>query len=183
MSRIGKKPIPIPNGVEVKWEGCTVKVKGPKGSVEKEIPDVIDIKKKDNMLVLKLKEAFKDCGNLYGLSRTLVANMIKGVTEGFSKTLEIVGTGYSAEMKTKNMIELELGYSHKIHFPLPEGITAEVGEKKQKITISGIDKQLVGQVSADIRRLRPPEPYKGKGIRYEGEAVRRKAGKAGKTVG
>jgi len=180
MSRIGKKPVEIPSGVEVKIEeGNLVTVKGPKGSLTQQLHRDMIIKIEDGKVVVERPTESKFHKSLHGLTRTLIANMIKGVTEGFSKTLEVHGIGYRAELKG-NTLNLQLGFSHPVEFPLPEGISAEVTRERQmtKIVIKGIDKQRVGQVAADIRRLRPPEPYKGKGIRYEGEYIRRKAGKA-----
>lgn len=176
MSRIGKAPIPLPQGVELKQAGSTVEVKGPKGSLSHTIPDGISLQVADGEIHVKRKGDAKRVRSLHGLSRTLIANMVTGVTEGFEKGLEIVGIGYRAAVQGKNL-QLNLGYSHPVIYPVPEGIEVEV-EKQNKITVKGIDKQQVGQVAAEIRSFRKPEPYKGKGIRYVGEQVRRKAGKA-----
>jgi large subunit ribosomal protein L6 len=176
MSRVGKAPIPIPQGVELKQAGSTVEVKGPKGSLSHTIPEGISLQVADGEVHVKRKGDAKRVRSLHGLSRTLIANMVMGVTEGFEKGLEIVGIGYRANVQGKNL-QLSLGYSHPVIYPVPEGIEVEV-EKQNKITVKGIDKQQVGQVAAEIRSFRRPEPYKGKGIRYVGEQVRRKAGKA-----
>jgi large subunit ribosomal protein L6 len=176
MSRIGKVSIPIPQGVELKQAGSTVEVKGPKGSLSHTIPEGISIQVEDGEIHVKRKTDVKRVRSLHGLSRTLIANMVTGVTEGFTKGLEIVGIGYRANVQGRNL-QLSLGYSHPVVYPIPEGIEVEV-EKQNKITIKGIDKQQVGQVAAEIRSFKRPEPYKGKGIRYVGEQVRRKAGKA-----
>ena len=185
MSRIGKKAIHIPDKVKVEFKAGTVTVTGPKGTMSKKLHPAIQVSQEAGKLVLVLPEdriREKHMRGLYGLYRTLVANMITGVSTGFSKTLELVGTGYRVEPKGKDAIQLEVGYSHKVLFPLPKGITAKVGEKNLRVTIEGYDRELVGQVAANIRRLRLPEPYKGKGIRYEGEKIRMKAGKAGKAA-
>jgi large subunit ribosomal protein L6 len=176
MSRIGKVPIPIPQGVEIKQAGSAVEVKGPKGVLSHSIPPGISLQVADGMIHVKRKGDAKRTRSLHGLTRTLVANMVTGVTQGFEKGLEIVGIGYRAGVGGKNL-QLNLGYSHPVIYPIPEGIQVEV-EKQNKITVKGIDKQKVGQVAAEIRSFRKPEPYKGKGIRYADEQVRRKAGKA-----
>ena len=178
MSRIGKAPIPIPSGVEVTVEGYHIAVKGPKGTLEmRSHPDINVRVDEGNVLVTRHDDA-REHRALHGLTRSLVANMVTGVTQGFSKVLEIQGVGYRATSKGKN-IELAVGYSHPVPVEAPEGITFTV-ESPTRIVVSGADKQLVGQIAADIRAHRPPDPYKGKGIRYEGEYVRRKAGKAAK---
>jgi large subunit ribosomal protein L6 len=176
MSRIGKAPIPIPQGVEIKRSGAIVEVKGPKGTLSHAIPEGISIKVEDGAIQVKRKGDAKRERSLHGLSRTLIANMVMGVTAGFEKGLEIVGIGYRAALQGRNL-QLSLGYSHPVTYPIPEGIEVEI-DKQNKITVKGIDKQQVGQVAAEIRSFRKPEPYKGKGIRYVGEYVRRKAGKA-----
>ena len=176
MSRIGKAPIPIPQGVEIKRAGSTVEVKGPKGTLSYTIPEGVSIQVDDGVIHVTRKGNAKRERSLHGLSRTLIANMVTGVTAGFEKALEIVGIGYRAALQGRNL-QLSLGYSHPVIYPVPEGIEVEV-EKQNKITVKGIDKQQVGQVAAEIRSFRKPEPYKGKGIRYVGEQVRRKAGKA-----
>lgn len=176
MSRIGKRPIPIPEGVDVKLDRGVITVKGPKGKLKREIhPDIkVDIGQ-DKILVL-IRNQTKKSRALHGLVNALIWNMVKGVTEGFKKGLEIVGVGYRAEIKGKELV-LNLGYSNPINFKLPEGIDAQVD--RSKITLMGIDKELVGQTAAKIRDLRPPEPYKGKGVRYEDEVIVKKAGKGG----
>lgn len=178
MSRIGKQPVEIPGGVEVQIDGQTVNVKGPKGRLSHTLAQPITAKIEENLIVVARPNDERLSKSLHGLSRTLIANMIEGVTKGYSKELEIVGTGYRATAKGKS-IELALGYSHTITVNPPEGIEFQV-PTQNKITVSGIDKQLVGETAANIRKLRKPEPYKGKGIRYAGEVVRRKVGKAGK---
>ena len=176
MSRIGKAPIPIPQGVEINRAGSTVEVKGPKGALSHTIPEGISIQVEEGMIHVKRKGDAKLVRSLHGLSRTMIANMVTGVTAGFEKGLEIVGIGYRAALQGRNL-QLSLGYSHPVIYPIPEGIEVNV-DKQNKITVKGIDKQKVGQVAAEIRSFRKPEPYKGKGIRYIGEQVRRKAGKA-----
>ncbi len=180
MSRIGRKPVQIPKGVTVKSTEGVVTVKGPKGELSAKVhPDVSVKVESEKALVSRISESKKDRA-LHGLWRALVQNMIVGVTEGYSKKLEIVGVGYRAELKGKKL-QLQIGYSHPILFSPPEGIKIDV-PAQTNITISGIDKQLVGLVAAKIRSFRQPEPYKGKGIKYEGEYVRRKAGKAAATA-
>jgi large subunit ribosomal protein L6 len=178
VSRIGKQPIPVPSGVEVKIDGSSVAVKGPKGELSQTFSDIISIEMEDGVLVVSRPDESRTARSLHGLTRTLVSNMVTGVSDGFSKNLEIVGVGYRAAMKGKD-IELQLGFSHPVVVVAEPGITFEV-PAPTKITVSGIDKQRVGQVAADIRKWRKPEPYKGKGVRYEGEYVRRKLGKAAK---
>lgn len=178
MSRIGKQPIAIPAGVEVKLAGRQINIKGPKGSLTFTPHEKIDIKMENSTLTVSRKGDEKLEKSLHGLTRTLVSNMIEGVTKGFAKSLEIQGVGYRVAMKEKNL-ELSLGFSHPVGFKAPEGITFEIDkEKKNIVTVHGIDKALVGLTAANLRSLRKPEPYKGKGIRYVGEIVRRKAGKA-----
>jgi large subunit ribosomal protein L6 len=177
MSRIGKRPIPVPGGVDVAIDGTTVRVKGPKGQLERTLHrDMIVRREGDDILVERPSEEGQHRA-LHGLTRTLVANMIEGVTTGFKKTLEIVGVGYRAENKPFGLT-LNLGYSHTIDYKAPEGITLRA-VTPTVVEVEGSNKEVVGQVAAEIRALRPPEPYKGKGVRYQGEAVRRKAGKAG----
>ncbi len=178
MSRIGKMPIAIPAGVEVKIEGQLVSVKGPKGSLSHTVPAPIAVVVEDNSIVVTRPDDERNSRSLHGLTRTLIANTIEGVTKGFSKALEIVGTGYRVTAKGSS-IEFALGYSHPILVEPPAGISFQV-EGNNKVTVVGIDKQAVGEVAANLRKLRKPEPYKGKGVRYAGEVVRRKAGKAGK---
>ena len=178
MSRIGKLPIEIPQGVEVKIDGQTVIAKGPLGEEKVEVRHEIAVKIEDNHIVLSKVGTSRETDALYGLSRTLVANAVHGVKEGFEKKLEIQGVGYRANMEGKNL-NLSLGYSHPLIVEPPAGITISV-EANTKITVKGSNKQTVGHVAAFIRSKRPPEVYKGKGVRYEGEHIRRKAGKAGK---
>jgi large subunit ribosomal protein L6 len=173
MSRIGKQPIQIPVGVEVKTDGARVSVKGPKGELSTDVHPSILVENTGDALILRPKQE-GDSFAIWGLSRALIFNMIKGATEGFDKRLEIEGVGYRAQVEGRNLV-LQLGFSHKINFPIPEGINVNV--KDNVIDISGIDKQLVGQVAASIRSFRKPEPYKGKGIHYKGEHIRRKEGK------
>jgi large subunit ribosomal protein L6 len=176
MSRIGKKPIVIPAGVKVVLAGQTVKVEGPKGRLERELHAQVDVCIEADQIQVAPKNT-ESGGALQGLTRTLVANMVEGVTKGFSRGLEINGVGYRAELKG-TVLNLALGYSHPIEYPLPAGVAAEV-DKQTKITLTGIDKELVGATAAKIRSFRPPEPYKGKGIKYADERILRKAGKAG----
>ena len=176
MSRIGKTPISVPQGVEVKQAGSALEVKGPKGILSQHLPTGISLEIAAGMIHVKRKGDAKRVRSLHGLMRTLIANMVTGVTQGFEKGLEIVGIGYRANVQGKNL-QLSLGYSHPVLYAIPEGIELVV-EKQNKITVKGTDKQKVGQVAAEIRSFRKPEPYKGKGIRYIGEQVRRKAGKA-----
>ncbi len=178
MSRIGKLPIPVPAGVEVKIDGAVVEVKGPKGTLTHTVPAPIQIVLEEGTIVVSRPDDERTSRSLHGLTRTLIANNIQGVTEGFSKGLEIVGTGYRVTQKGA-ALEFALGYSHSITVEPPVGISFVV-EGNTKLTVVGIDKQAVGEVAANIRKLRKPEPYKGKGVRYAGEVVRRKAGKAGK---
>mgnify|MGYP003331524909 FL=1 len=178
MSRIGKMPIAIPSGVEVKIDGQVVSVKGPKGTLTHTVPAPITVAVEENSIMVSRPDDERTSRSLHGLTRTLIANNIEGVTKGFTKGLEIVGTGYRVTQKG-SAIEFALGYSHPILVQAPEGISFQV-EGNTKITVVGIDKQAVGEVAANIRKLRKPEPYKGKGVRYAGEVVRRKAGKAGK---
>ena len=178
MSRIGKQPIPVPSGVDVKIDGSTVTVKGPKGELTQTFTDVLAIEMQENELVVTRPDDSRTARSLHGLTRTLVSNMVIGVSDGYSKNLEIVGVGYRAILKGSDL-ELQLGFSHPVVVTAEPGITFEV-PAPTKITVRGIDKQQVGQVAADIRKWRKPEPYKGKGVRYEGEYVRRKLGKAAK---
>lgn len=180
MSRIGKLPIPIPSSVQVQLDGQSVKVKGPKGELQRMIHEDIRMTQDDGRLVVTRPSDAPKHRALHGLTRALVANMVTGVSDGFSKTLELQGVGYRAQQMGKN-IQVAVGFSHPVDVQAPKGIDLEV-EGTNKIHVRGIDKELVGEVAAEIRALRPPEPYKGKGIRYEGEYVRRKAGKAGKTL-
>ncbi len=177
MSRIGKMPIAIPQGVEININGQHVSVKGPKGELSLEVSEPIKVVVEENEIVVTRPDDEQTSKALHGLSRTLIANNVHGVSQGFQKNLEIVGTGYRAVAKGTG-IELALGLSHPVVVDPPAGVTLQV-EGQNKIIVTGIDKQAVGEVAANIRKLRKPEPYKGKGIRYEGEYVRRKAGKAG----
>ncbi|MCI4013057.1 50S ribosomal protein L6 [Brevibacterium sp. ZH18] len=178
MSRIGKNPISVPNGVEVKIDGQDVAVKGPKGDLSVSIAEPITVSLEDGVVTVARPNEERESRSLHGLSRTMINNMIVGVTEGYSKALEIVGTGYRVQAKGSNL-EFALGYSHSITVEPPEGISFTV-DGQTKLAVHGIDKQLVGETAANIRKLRKPEPYKGKGVRYVGENVRRKVGKAGK---
>ncbi len=178
MSRIGKKPIAIPAGVKVALTGLTLSVQGPKGSLQRSLTDGVKVDVAADQIVVDRLGEMKNQRAVQGLTRTLVANMVDGVTKGFQRVLEINGVGYRADLKG-SVLNLALGYSHPIEYPLPTGISAEV-EKQTKITIKGIDKELVGATAAEIRSFREPEPYKGKGIKYAEERIIRKAGKTGK---
>lgn len=176
MSRIGNQPIEIPGKVKVKIENGLFSVKGPKGEMELPLPEEIEHKLENNVLVFSCNSSQKKIKSLHGLTRALCANAVEGVTNGFTKVLRVEGIGYKLEMKGKRLL-LSLGFSHPVLIIPPDGISIEAEPKANIIRVFGIDKQLVGQVAATIRKLRPPEPYKGKGIRYEGEYIRRKAGK------
>jgi large subunit ribosomal protein L6 len=177
MSRIGKKPVPIPKGVTVTLDGSKITVKGPKGELSRTLPAAMLVSLKDNEVVVERPSDENEHKALHGLTRTLVANMVEGVTTGFSKQLEIIGVGYKAEVRPYGL-QLALGFSHAIEYRAPAGIKLSAPQPTQ-VTIEGANKEMVGQVAAEIRSFRPPEPYKGKGIKYAGEQVRRKAGKAG----
>lgn len=179
MSRIGKQPIELPPNVNVEISGSTVKVKGPKGELNYNLPEGIRVSKGDSKIVVEREADSKIVKALHGLARSLLSNMVKGVSGGYERTLEISGIGYRAQVKG-NKIIFTLGYSHPIEYELPVGVTAKVDEKQTTITLSGIDKQLVGQVAANIRALKMPDAYKGKGVRYSGERIKLKAGKTGK---
>jgi len=180
MSRIGKYPVTVPNGVTVTLDGQHVGVKGPKGELEFTVKEPITVSKNDDGAIQVARpDDERENRSLHGLTRTLIANMITGVTEGYEKKLEIVGVGYRVISKGPKQLEFALGFSHPVIIDAPEGITFNV-ENQTKFSVQGIDKQLVGETAANIRKLRKPEPYKGKGVRYAGEHVRRKAGKAGK---
>jgi large subunit ribosomal protein L6 len=179
MSRIGRSPIAVPAGVDVTVDDRRVVVKGPQGTLERALPGAITVRQEGTTLLVERPDDARQNRALHGLTRSLVANMVTGVTAGFSKDLEIVGVGYRCTAKAPDEIELALGFSHSVPVKAPHGITFEV-PTPTKITVRGIDKEAVGQVAADIRKLRKPEPYKGKGIRYAGEVVLRKAGKAAK---
>ena len=180
MSRIGKKPVPIPDKVTVTLDGLSITVKGPKGSLERTLPEKVTVAQENNTIVVTPVDSSRTARERHGLCRTLVANMIEGVSKGYSKQLEIIGVGYRAQVKGSTLI-LNVGYSKPVEMVMPEGITAAMVEKSNtQVIISGINKEVVGNTAARVRAVRPPEPYKGKGIRYQGEYVRRKAGKAGK---
>ncbi|ESA38002.1 50s ribosomal protein l6 [Leptolyngbya sp. Heron Island J] len=178
MSRIGKKPVPVPSGVTVSIDAQSVVVKGPKGELSRVLPGEVNIAQEGEQVVVTRQDDSRTARARHGLSRTLIANMVEGVSKGFEKRLEIKGVGYRAAVKGKTLT-MNLGYSHPVEFEPPAGIEFKV-ESNTNVTVSGIDKELVGTVAAKIRDARPPEPYKGKGVRYSGEMVRRKAGKAGK---
>jgi large subunit ribosomal protein L6 len=180
MSRIGKLPVPVPSGVEVNLDDRLVTVKGPKGTLSHTVAAPIQVAKgEDGSVEVTRPNDERESRSLHGLTRTLIANMVTGVTEGYEKKLEIVGVGYRVLSKGPTQLEFQLGYSHPITFDAPEGITFTV-DGPTRFAVQGIDKQLVGEVAANIRKLRKPEPYKGKGVRYAGEQIRRKVGKAGK---
>jgi len=176
MSRIGKQPIPIPKGIKVQIKGQEINVQGPKGKQALTHHDDVTVKQDGDNIIVERKREDRHGHSLQGLTRTLVANMITGVAEGFSKTLEIVGVGYRAEVKGKTLV-LSVGHSHPVEMPLPDGVEAQV-DKNTKIVLTSYDKQRLGQFAAEVRAMRPPEPYKGKGIKYAGEIIRRKVGKA-----
>jgi large subunit ribosomal protein L6 len=175
MSRIGRKPIPVPTGVKVNVDGATVRVEGPKGKLSQSVPRELSVRLDSGIVTVSRDSDHRNVRALHGLTRSLLANMVTGVTAGFERKLEIVGIGYRAQLQGKNL-QLALGFSHPVIFPLPDGITAEV-ERQVSITLRGADKALLGQTAAQIRGLRKPDPYKGKGIRYSDEYVRRKVGK------
>jgi large subunit ribosomal protein L6 len=180
MSRIGKLPIQVPSGVDVSWQEQLVTVKGPKGTLSHAVANPITVDRGDDGAVeVKRPDDERESRSLHGLTRTLIANMVTGVTDGYEKRLEIVGVGYRVLSRGPTQLEFQLGYSHSITFDAPEGITFTV-DGPTRLAVQGIDKQLVGEVAAKIRKLRKPEPYKGKGVRYAGEQIRRKVGKAGK---
>ncbi|MGI9538797.1 MAG: 50S ribosomal protein L6 [Miltoncostaeaceae bacterium] len=181
MSRIGSSPVAIPSGVDVTIDGSTVTVKGPRGELTRTLPGEVTLSLEDAQLTLARPDDERNSKAMHGLARSLVQNMVTGVTEGFRKELEIVGVGYRAQAKGSDTLELALGFSHPVQVDAPEGITFEV-PTNTRIDVVGIDKEVVGQVAADIRAIRKPEPYKGKGVRYLGEYVRRKAGKAAATT-
>jgi large subunit ribosomal protein L6 len=179
MSRIGKKPVPIPAGVKVNIEGSKVTIQGPKGTLTQTFDPNLQIQVKDGQISVTAPDV-PGYTALHGLTRALINNMVIGVTEGYKRTLEVEGVGYRAELQGKNLV-LSVGLSHQVTIEPPPGITFTVDKSQRVFTVEGIDKQLVGEIAARIRAVRPPEPYKGKGIRYQGEKIRRKAGKAGKT--
>ncbi len=180
MSRVGKVPITIPSGVEVLVKGAHITVKGPKGELSRDLIPEMKLNLSDGVLTVERPSDHSSHRSAHGLTRTLIANMITGVSEGFAKTLELQGVGYRAQMQGPSLV-LAVGYSHTVEVPPPPGIEFEV-EGTTRVTVRGINKEDVGQAAADVRKVRPPEPYKGKGIRYLGEYVRRKAGKAGRTI-
>ncbi|MGB7266327.1 MAG: 50S ribosomal protein L6 [Terracidiphilus sp.] len=177
MSRIGKKPIPLPAGVKYRVEGNTVLVEGPKGKVSALIAEGISLKTSDGHL--QVERASDDKAALHGLTRALVQNAVQGVTKGWTRELDIVGIGYRAELKGKGTVVFTLGYSHPIEFPLPAGVEVAIDPKQTHVIVSGVDRQKVGQVAADMRSLRKPDPYKNKGVRYSDERLKKKAGKTG----
>jgi large subunit ribosomal protein L6 len=177
MSRIGKKPIAIPKGVKVRIDGNTVEVEGPKGKLNTVVPSGIKVEQQDGHIVALREHEFQSA--LHGLTRALVNNAVLGVTQGWTRELEIVGIGYRAEMKGKGTVVFTLGFSHPIEYPLPSGIQVTIDPKQTRLTITGIDRQKVGQVAAEMRGLRPPDPYKNKGVRYLGERLKKKVGKTG----
>jgi large subunit ribosomal protein L6 len=179
MSRIGKSPIPVPSGVDVTLDGRVVRVKGPQGSLEREIPGEITVRQEDSTIFVERPNDERQNRALHGLTRSLVNNMVVGVTAGYTKELEIVGVGYRAAAPSPTRLDLALGFSHPVNVEAPQGISFEV-PIPTRIIVKGIDKEAVGQVAANIRKIRKPEPYKGKGVRYAGEVVQRKAGKAAK---
>ena len=179
MSRIGKKPIDIPGGVDVTLEGSTIRVKGPKGELHWDYPGAMTISLDQGKVLIKREGESKEERSLHGLTRSLVANMVTGVSQGYQRVLEITGVGYRAQVQGSRVV-LTLGYSHPVEFQLPGGVSAAVDQKQTTITLTGIDKQVLGQVAANIRALRSPDIYKGKGVRYAGERLKLKVGKAGK---
>ena len=177
MSRIGKRPVPVPANVQAAVEGQTVKVKGPKGELSVTLPEEIKVEKTAAGVAVSLREETKRARSMWGMSRTLVENQVKGVVDGYARTLEIQGVGFRAQMKGRDLT-LQLGFSHEINYKIPAGVDIKLaGAKQEQIHISGIDKQKVGQVAAELRGYRPPEPYQGKGVRYQGEYILRKEGK------
>ena len=179
MSRIGRKPIKVPGGVKISFGKDTVQVEGAKGKLSWDIPEGVSAKIEDEMIIVDRGNDVKSVKALHGLSRAVIANMVTGVSEGFTRTLDIVGVGYRAEAMGKSQLKFNLGYSNPIEFSLPEGVSATVEERGTRLILQGIDKQAVGQTAARIRELRPPDSYKGKGIRYSGEKMKLKPGKAG----
>lgn len=178
MSRIGKNPINITDGVDVKIQGSHISVKGAKGELKWDFPPGMKVSLQDKTLIVERPSDLRDIRSLHGTTRSIIANMVTGVSEGYKRVLQIVGVGYRAQVQG-NKINFTIGYSHPVQFHLPEGITAEIDKKQTTLTLSGIDKQLIGQVSANIKAIKPPDSYKGKGIRFEGEYIKLKAGKTG----
>jgi large subunit ribosomal protein L6 len=179
MSRIGKKPVAIPQGVDVKLAGSEIKIKGPKGELQWICPANTTVSVKDQEVIVERADDQKKNRALHGLTRSLIANMVQGVTQGYQRVLDITGVGYRAQVQGRKIL-LTLGYSHPVEFQLPEGITAAVDQKQTQITLAGVDKQKIGQVAANLRALRSPDAYKGKGLRYSGERLKLKVGKTGK---
>ncbi|MCB1164704.1 MAG: 50S ribosomal protein L6 [Leptospiraceae bacterium] len=179
MSRVGKAPIKLPSGVELNVQGSTVNIKGPKGNLESPLPEGISLAVDSGVATLTRSDESKKQRERHGLARALLQNCVTGVSDGWTRNLELVGVGYRAQLKGKELV-LSLGYSHEIKYPLPAGIEAQVTDQT-RVQLTGIDRQKLGQVASEIRSFRPPEPYKGKGVRYAGEQIRRKAGKAGKA--
>ena len=179
MSRVGRMPIELPDGVKVDIQGTYVKVKGPKGELDHLFPAAMQISMDEGVITVDRPDDERFNRSMHGTTRALINNMVTGVSSGFQKVLEVEGVGYRAEVKGKNLV-LNVGFSHTVEVEPPDGITFEVDDRNRKITVSGYDKQVVGEITANIRKVRPPEPYKGKGIRYQGEYIRRKAGKSGK---
>ena len=178
MSRIGKKPVPVPANVTTTLAGQQVKVKGPKGELSFTVPELLKVAKSADGIEITMVEDTKPARAMWGMSRTMVANLIKGVTDGYTKTLEIHGVGFRATMQGKDKVQMQVGYSHDVIHPIPRGVEVKVGGAKQDlITVTGIDKQQVGQLAAELRAYRKPEPYQGKGVRYQGEYIFRKEGK------
>ncbi|MFI5322968.1 MAG: 50S ribosomal protein L6 [Thermodesulfobacteriota bacterium] len=183
MSRIGRTPIRVPSGVKISLGRNTVEIEGGKGKLSWDIPDGIDAKLEDQKILIERSNDEKRVKALHGLTRAVISNMVTGVSEGFSRTLEIVGVGYKAEALGKDLLKFTLGYSNPVEFSLPDGVSAVVEERGTRIIVQGIDKQVIGQTAARIRELRPPDSYKGKGIRYSRETMKLKPGKAGATKG
>lgn len=179
MSRVGKKPVSLPEGVQVKLQGTNVAVKGPKGELAWDVPAGMKVTMKDNQLRVERPSETKQFRSLHGTTRSIISNMVSGVSSGFTIEFDIVGVGYRAQVQGQQIV-FTLGYSHQIEFAIPEGVSAEVDKKQTQLTIKGIDKQRLGQVAADIRALRPPDAYKGKGLQFKGERIKLKAGKTGK---
>lgn len=177
MSRVGKRPIPVPDGVTLTVKGDIARAKGPKGELTTRLMSGVSVRQEDGIAHVEVNLTGRRAGSIHGVSRAMVANIVEGVSKGFTRELEIVGTGYRVSLEGKKLV-FKLGRDHPVEFPLPDGIEAKVADRPPRVTITGIDKVLVGQVSADIRGLQPPEPYKGKGIKFVGEYIRRKAGKS-----
>lgn len=177
MSRIGKQPVPVPAGVKIALSGGRINVQGPKGALERDLPPQVEVAEEDGHVVVRRENDGRTARAMHGLTRSLIQNMVTGVTAGFSKTLEIIGVGYRVESK-KDYLVFTLGYSHPIYYEIPQGVEAKI-ESPTRLTVSGIDREQVGKAAAEIRGFRPPEPYKGKGVKYADETIRRKEGKSG----